>query len=177
MHENLRLEDEFERQERRLDDRIFQPPTVNTLSDIKRLLAELDPSRDIKQTVPLSSEMVAEDVDGNLVRYALNAKTEAQNKRSIVISGFEFIKSRAVLEDRAKNEVMPVMINGRPMSPAIRPAVAGHAWIDPLIKRWFNANREGLRMVWVIKEGKFLYDPFTNKLYRSKQTSEEAAKG
>jgi len=166
MHE--KFQEEMERQERRLDDQIFQPPVVRCLGDIKRLLVELDPGRTFAQTVPISSEMTAEDEQGHVVTYKVSAAADTQNKRSIILKGFEFIKSRVDLEERAKRDVQPVMVNGKAMMPAIKPTLTARAWVDPLLERWFNATREGLRICWTVQEGKFVYDVFEHKLFRAK---------
>lgn len=170
MHE--KFQEEMERQERRLDERIFQSPTVSCLADIKRMLAELDPARMAVGSVPIAGEMVADNEEGQKVTYRVSAVTDVQDKRSIILKGFEFIRDRMGFEERSRRDVQPVVINGREMRPAIRPAAEARAWVDPLLERWFSATREGLKIVWKVKEGKFLYDPFTHKLFRAKEESQ-----
>lgn len=167
MHE--KFQEEIERQERRLGEGIFQPPTVRCLADVKRILVELDPRNALAQTIPLTSELTAEDEHGRNVTYKVTAEAQTQTKRSIVLRGFEFIKARLDLEERTRNEVQPIMVNNKPMAPMVRTALAARAWVDPLLERWFGATREGMRICWVVQEGKFLYDPFEHKLFKVKQ--------
>ncbi len=111
--------------------------------------------------------MIASDENGERKTYRVTAMADPTDKRSIVLKGFEFIKARTEFEAKSR-ELDPVLVNGREMRPAIRPTISARAWIDPLLDRWFGATREGLLIVWVVKEGKFLYDPFTHKLFKAK---------
>lgn len=165
----------MERQEQRLDNRIFQPPAVNSLADIKRLLFDLDPRHSIVQSIPIASELTGEDESGQNIRYRVSATTDAQTKRSIIIKGFEFIKSRLTVEQRARNDIKPLLVNGRSMAPVIKSSLNARAWVDQLIERWFNATRDGLNMCWVVPEGRYLYNVLEHKLYRDKST--ETARG
>lgn len=165
MHE--KFDEEMERQSRKLDERIFQSPTISSLADIRRVLMDLDPARAMKSSMPIAGEMIADDENGQRRTYRVTATADATDKRSIVLQGFEFIKGRTEFETKSR-ELDPVMVNGREMRPAIRPTIEARAWVDPLLDRWFGATREGLFIVWVVKEGKFLYDPFIHKLFKAK---------
>src|SRR3974390_3364946 len=105
MHE--KFDKEMERQTRRLDKKIFNPPTVTTLNDIKRVIAELDPRRAGPPAPPVSSRLVGEDQHGRRITYSVSAQTDQHSKRSIVVSGFEFIKSRLELEDKLRANTVP----------------------------------------------------------------------
>ena len=121
----------------------------------------------MKSSLPISGEMIASDENGERKTYRVTAMADPTDKRSIVLKGFEFIRARTEFEAKS-HELDPVLVNGREMRPAIRPTIEARAWIDPLLDRWFGATREGLLIVWTVKEGKFLYDPFTHKLFKAK---------
>lgn len=166
MHEELQAE--MERQENRLDERIFQPPVVKYLSDIKRLLLELEPKSSSGHDVVISSSMIAEDANGRNVTYKLSAVTSDQSKRAMIVDGMKAVRARLELSNRVKSDVKPVVINGREMTPIVRPIAPAHCWVDDLLQRWFGATRDGLRICWDVEEGRFLYDIFEHKLFRAK---------
>lgn len=171
MHE--RFQEEMDRQAMSLDGKVFDPPPVRCLNDIRRLLNDLDPRISIAQSTTISSEMKAEDEGGRQVTYRVSARADSHSKRAIVLKGMQFIKDRIALEERRRAAAQPVLVNGREMLPPTLAAADGITWVDPLIKRWFNAERDGLYLAWTVKEGRYLYDVFDHRLFRARQEAAE----
>lgn len=171
MHE--KLYEEFERQEKKLDDRIFTPPTVNNLNDLKAALRELDPATALAQSIPISTELVggATDTEGREIqaKYRVSSSTESQSKREILLNGFRLIKAKRDMVTTAKEKVDPVIVNGREMQAPVVDSVGAYMWVDPLIERWFNGYRDGLHICWDLPEGKYKYDIFEHRLFKVKK--------
>lgn len=167
MHE--KFYEEQERQEAgRLDDTIFQPPTVRTVNDIRRLVQELDPTTTITKSVPVTTQLAGLDKDNVLANYSVSAETKSQSKREILLSGFRLIKAKQDLGAIARERQDPVLVNGREMIAPVVGSTDGYVWVDPLIERWLSAKREGLLICWELPDGKYCYDLFAHRLFRKR---------
>jgi hypothetical protein len=79
----------------------------------------------------------------------------------LLIEGMEIVKRQSIFSDRAA-ETNPDDFGG--FLPAM-PAPGGHySWVDTLIERRLNGKRDGLTVTWTLPEGKFTFDPWTQKL-------------
>jgi len=162
------LEQAWARQARRLDQKIFEPVAVNTVDDIKRVIAELHPERQVRSVpVTLSTVLSGQDEEGTIRQFQVSADTYSQTKRAILLEGFTAIRNQRDANAIAQIQSTPIMINGVEM----RPAQIGHdgsivSWIDALIDKWFAAKRRGMVMYWVINGYEYHYDIFTHKLTR-----------
>lgn len=165
-----RLQEEMDRQEARLDDKIFDDYKINSIHDIQRILIELDPNKSVGADVPISTDMVAAGESDRLVHYSVSAPTESLSKRKILIDGFTILKARQDLVFKAKSNDNPVVVNGREMKSPITPSIAAYSSIDPLIKRWFGGYRDGLLICWDLPEGKIVYDIFSHRLFKAKES-------
>src|SRR6478735_8049809 len=104
------LEKALARESRRLSPKIFEPVVVQTVGDIRRYVADLDPARSPpRDTVKLSTRM---DVnDGTKTQtYAVSAVTHSKSKRDQLLEGMAVIKQ---MMDAPKQQPEPVEINGR----------------------------------------------------------------
>lgn len=163
------LEAALEREKRRLDPKqVLKPVEVHSLSDIKRVVAELDPRRNPPQVdIPLAANMVVRE-DNRDVVYRAEANTRSKSRRDMLIEGLTIIKNRVELSDRMDVMGEPVEVNGVPMKPAhIGNGVQGQNWVDPLIRQWLGGFRDGIIICWDLNDGYiYRYDIFTHKLTR-----------
>lgn len=161
------------RESSKLDKRVLQPAVVNSLTDIKVLIAELDPTRNsTAPIIPLNTQMEVRD-GSNVVVYGVATNTQSKSKRDYLIEGLKIIQNRQETEKNAAaliESAESVEINGRIMSPSkLGNAVAGHAWVDPLIHQWLGGSRDGCIIYWDLRDGyRYKYDIFQHKLTRSK---------
>lgn len=163
------LDEEFERQAAgRLGPEIFNEVGVRSLIDIKRVLYELDPSRAIGSTdVALSTQIEAEDESGRMKKFAVKATAPSQSRRDILLAAFRILRERQQVNERYGREVAPVMVNGRPMRPALKDTTNSYMWVDPLLKRWLGATRQGTFICWDLGDYLYRYDIFSHRLTRA----------
>lgn len=147
------------------------PPTVETVTDIKSLLTEFDPAENKPSPeIPLTTDMRVKDQTQGTKTYRLTSRTKSKSKRDILVEGFNILKSRLAMNEAIVDKFESVEINGREMKPAaFGDGVTGTSWVDPLIRQWFNAHREGMMICWNLRDGyKYKYDLFEHKLTRVK---------
>ena len=163
-----RLEEEKERQERRLGEEIFETPKISSIHDIRRVLVDLDPAKSVGRDIPITTEIIAPGEADQLMHYFVSAPTEAVSKRQMLLNGFAILKARNDLLKKAENEQTPILINNREMKSPVVSTVAAYSSIDPLIQRWLGGYRDGLLICWDLPEGKIAYDVFTHRLFKAK---------
>lgn len=154
----------------RLDPNLLKPPVVRTFDDIKRLVAELEPSRNPKQApIPLSTTMTASE-DNKNVTYQVSASTKSKSKRDILVEGLDIIKARMDSAGQIAELQEAIEVNGVPMRPAqLGYSIAGTSWVDPLIKQWLGGYRDGTLICWKLSDGYiYRYDIYEHKLKRVK---------
>jgi hypothetical protein len=142
---------------------------VRSVNDIKRVLAEFDPKANPDRgELTISTTLMGEDKDGKKILYKVSAPTRSKSKRTLLLEGFQLIKNRLDTRELAKEEVEPILVNGRAMAPPI-PPTDGRMHIDPLIGHWLDARRIGLLVVWEFGDGwQYRYDIFEHRLTRVK---------
>ena len=143
---------------------------VRTISDIKRIVAEFDPTRNPKQADILLSTLLEEVEDGKKITYQVSANTRSKSKRDMLIDGFELIRKRQDAAEELKSAGEAVEINGRAMKPAmLNSNIEGHSWVDPLIAQWTGGIRKGTLIVWNLDDGyEYRYEIFNHQLTRAK---------
>ena len=148
--------------------RAIKPPVVNSLSDIRRVVAMLDPNAiDNKpaELVPISADIMTRDADGVRRVFHATANTQTKSRRETLLEGLQLIRTRRELADKAASLVKPLVVNGRTMQNLSPLAEESYLSIDPLIARWLAATRDGDRIVWVLHDGfTYYYDIFTHRL-------------
>jgi len=152
----------------RLDpNQILRPVEVQSVDDIRRIIAELDPARNpIQHDLPINTMMNVVE-DGTSSTYRVEANTRSKSKRDMIIDGLNIIKARIESAERIAQEQESVEVNGVQMRPApLGYRVEGSSWVDPLIKQWFGGYRDGLAICWRLDGFVYRYDPYTHKLHR-----------
>ncbi len=163
------IDREIARQANRLDPKALLPVEIKSLSDIKRLVGELDPRRNpVHVDIPLATTMQVTQ-DNREVVYKVETSTKSKSKRDMLVEGLDVIKHRAEMETRLTTDGEPVEINGKIMKPAkIGNGVEGKSWVDPLIKQWLGGYRDGTDICWDLGDGYIIrYDIYNHKLTRT----------
>jgi hypothetical protein len=162
------LEKAMLRDERRLSQNILKPVEIRSISDIKRVLTELDPTRNQPHSeIPIST-MVNEVEGGKNVTYNVSSTTKSKSKRDILLEGISLIKNRMEKSQDIIDRTEDLEINGRKVRPAVlRSNTDGHAWVDPLIKQWTGGRRDGTIITWDLDDGyQYRYEIFAHKFTR-----------
>jgi hypothetical protein len=164
------LDREFVRQSRRLDpNSTLKPVEVYTVADIKAVLSEFDPAKNKIQTaIPISTNLVGVDNEGKQSTFYVSAETKSRSKRDLLIEGLDLIKSRIEVEKQIADSDAGILVNGKLMKPAsLGNSVHGLSWVDPLIKQWLGASREGITIYWDLQDGyRYEYNIYEHKLSR-----------
>jgi len=159
------LDRAFERESRRTTNTPFDPPTVKTMNDIKRVLAEFDPHQSAAQVVPVNAA-VPVGVDGRTTTFNLSTKTQSKSKRDLIIEGLQLVKKRIESADLV-NSHETIEVNGVVMPSAkIGNGALGVTWVDQFIKRWMGAYRDGLMICWNLDGIVYKYNIFEHKLVK-----------
>lgn len=143
----------------------FDPVQVSSVTGIKQLVAEFDPNKNPRHPEkPLSARLEVQE-GGKNQTYQVDTRTRSKSKREILLEGLDVIKKRI---ERKNVDVKPVLINGHDVRPAaIGDGIAGHSWVDALIKQWLGGYRDGLLICWDLPDGyKYKYDIYEHKLTR-----------
>jgi len=160
------LEKARQREAMRLGSNVLEPVTVNSVADIKNIIAPLDPRKNPAQPeIPLATTMtVGKD------EYRVTAPTKSRSKRDMLVDGLQIIKNR--IEDLdALHSSDEFLVNGKPMKPAsVGDGVSGVTWVDQFISHWLGAYRDGILICWDLSDGHtYRYDIFAHKLTRIKR--------
>lgn len=157
------------RQSLRLDPvEMTKPANVKTYEDIRRILVDLDPRRNPQQSPLQLSAFMHSMEDSKDVTYRVEATTKSKSKRDIIIEGLDIIKSRMDAASRIAELQEGVEVNGVVMRQApLGYKPEGSSWVDPLIKQWFGAFRDGIMLCWSLVDGfTYRYDIYQHKLSR-----------
>ena len=156
------------RDERRLSQDILKPIEIRSISDIKRVLSELDPTRNQSHSeIPIST-LMNEVEGGKNVTYNVSSTTKSKSKRDILLEGITLIKNRKDKAQEIIDQTEELEINGRKVKPAVlKSNTEGHAWVDPLIKQWTGGRRDGTIITWDLDDGyQYRYEIFAHKFTR-----------
>lgn len=138
---------------------------VRTVEDIRRVLAEFDPTRDRGESVAEVNSDLTSDIDGKTQTIKVSAKSVGKSKRQLVVEAMTRIGESIANSAR---EVQPVEINGKLVAPARVPASSAPSYIDPMITQWLDAKRDGTIIYWDLSDGyRYKYEPISHKLTRA----------
>ena len=158
------LEKALERESRRLDNSIFNPVIVRTQEDIRSVLIDYDPKRQVEtRPIKLSTTIVSDD---NSQSINVATETKSKSKRDYILEGLSVVKNQIDILEKSKGLTEAVEINGKVVKPAKFGGSSGISWIDPIIKQWLGGYRDGLNICWDIDGYKYMYDIFNHKLSR-----------
>lgn len=152
----------------RLDPSVLDPVVVHTYEDIRRVVNELDPKLNPAQVdVPISTLMNVTE-DNKPITYRVEAKTRSRSKRDQLVEGLRIVRDRMAMDETIAASREPVEVNGREMKPAtVGYRSEGSTWVDPLLKQWLGAKRQGWTVIWELSDGyTYKYDIFQHKLSR-----------
>lgn len=146
------------RVKRRFPESILDPVEIRSLTDIKRILSEFDPSKNsIQKSIPIKADLQDDQ------KYAVTADTTSRSKRDMLLAGFDIIKRQ--IKSQSSSDIIPVNVDGVDMLPATTGnAENALSWVDPLIKQWMGATREGMFICWDIDDEHYKYDIYAHKL-------------
>jgi len=138
---------------------------VQTVEDIRRLLAEFDPSRDRGESVAEVKGDIVGNVDGKSKSITVSAKSVGKTKRQLLVEAMEHIAEAIKNSERVAE---PVEINGKLVQPAQMPFARAYSYIDPMISQWLDAKRDGTIIYWDLSDGyRYKYEPISHKLTRT----------
>ena len=162
------LDKALARQQQKLNPNILNPVEVHSIEDIKRLVAQLDPSANPRHSmVPIGATLTAQDNSGKSQTYSVSAPTRSKNKREMLIEGFDIIKTR--IEAEQTTNTLEVEVNGVAMkTPTLGTSSRSRTWIDPLIAQWLGGYRDGIYICWNLNDGFiYKYNIYEHKLTRT----------
>lgn len=150
--------------------RLFEPPHIQTVADIQRVLAQLEPSSRLNNRTDdtlLSTEMLGSDISRSQCRFAVSVKTKTHSYRDLLLEAFQDIKQRQDAAVKAAAEAVSVPVNGKEMRPP--PVVSDMILpVDDFISRLLGGRRRGLYIEWDLADGyTYHYDVFEHRLTRS----------
>lgn len=163
------LEKALTREHNRIKPEQIKRAYANNLNDIKLIIAEFDPARDISLK-PVSVNATIDVVDDNLPKsYSINSISRSLTKRERIINGLDIIKNRIAASEAIK-QIDDVVVNGRTMRPSsITSSIDCVTDVDMLIRDWFGGYRDGVLICWDMSDGyKYRYDIYNHKLTRVK---------
>lgn len=161
------------RQSKRLSNDILKPVEVHSLDDIKRVVAQLDPHKNIASAeVPVATTLMAENEAGEHLKVQLSANTKSKSKREILIEGLDIIKRWVENKERMLQSGVATEVDGISMRPAMIGDVSkGATWVDRLIMQWLGGFRNGTYICWDLNDGfLYKYDIYAHKLSRTEQS-------
>jgi len=171
------LDKALARQQQRLHPSILDPVSVHSVDDIKRLVAQLDPSRNPRQSEISVGAVISaiDDTTGTEQQYQVSAATRSKSKRDMLIEGIDIIKNRLAIE-KDMPDMPTVAINGVAMKvPTIGTGSLGRIWVDPLITQWLGGYREGIYICWDLNDGFiYRYNIYEHKLTRVETQTKSA---
>ena len=161
---------EARRMQAELNRQRFEPPVIRTVSDIKRVLSQLEPRSRLNMKlddVLLTADMPGTDTDSRGRMFRVSARTKNNSSRDILLEGFKVLKQREEMAAKAIEQELPVAVNDKEMRPP--PVIAEDSFmsIDPMISRMLGGNRSGCFVQWNLTDGfTYRYDIFSHRLTR-----------
>ena len=149
---------------------------VRNLSDIQRVIVDFAP-RDSAVELHVSTVMRGEDETGKSVNIDVSATAKVKSRRETLIEGLDAIKRQCELSVNLHDDIQPIEVNGVLMSPPQLLSANPISWVDQLITRWFDAERDGLRIRWTIDKYYYFYDVYNNALTRKLIENDDATPG
>lgn len=114
----------------------------------------MDPKK-VKELEKVSVKTLAE------LNQALKPFQQDSAIYKLLVEGMNLVKRQSAFADRAAETNLEDFGGYNPAMPA----PGGHySWVDTLIDRRLNGKRDGYLVTWSLPEGKFTFDPWTQKL-------------
>ena len=92
----------------------FEPPVIRTVSDIRRVLAQLEPNSRLNvkpDDVMLAVNMTGTNIDSRSQTFHVSAKTKTNSVRDILINGINVVKQREEVATQIKEKRASVAVN------------------------------------------------------------------
>ena len=154
----------------------FETAVVRTASDIKRVLAQLEPNSRLNiktDDVTLAVNMIGTDAGNKSQTYHVSAKTKTSSARDILIEGLDVIKQREETAQAIHDKRATVAVNGKEMRSPPVIAENGFSSIDPVISKTLGGYRSGYFIQWDLLDGfTYRYDIYNHRLTRFKTESQ-----
>ena len=150
----------------------FEAPTIRTASDIKRVLAQLEPNSRLNvktDDVTLAVNMVGTDANNRSQTYHVSAKTKTSSARDVLIEGLNVIKQREEAAQAIRDKRAVIAVDGKEMKSP--PVIAENSFssVDPVISRTLGGYRSGYFIQWDLADGfTYRYDIYNHRLTRFK---------
>jgi hypothetical protein len=155
----------------------FESPIIRTVSDIKRILAQLEPHSHLNakfDDVILSTDMAGTDVDHRSQKYHVSAKTKTSSMRDVIIEGLNIVKQREETAAKVLDRAMSIAVDGKDMKPPSVISENSFMSVDPIINRTLGGYRNGHYIQWNLADGFiYRYDIFEHRLTRFQSESEQ----
>ena len=142
---------------------VIKDVVVSSYADIRALLADLHPNASSGAVDEAELSTVVVSSSG---KFNVKVNTKAQSKRDIVFSALEMIRNREIAKEKSNTDI-GVLVNGRMMCSPFVVETESYSWVDPLLKRWFGAYRDGQWICWDVGDYTYRYDIFEHKLFKA----------
>jgi len=150
----------------------FESPVVRTASDIKRVLAQLEPNSRLNiktDDVTLATNMIGTDANNRSQTYHVSAKTKTNSARDILIEGLNIIKQREETAQAVRDKRAVVAVDGKEMKSPPVIAENNFSSVDPIISRTLGGYRSSYFIQWDLADGfTYRYDIYSHRLTRFK---------
>lgn len=156
----------------------FEPPEINTVNDIRRVLAVLDPgirSNKTSDDISISTELTGSD-GRKSTNFQVETKTSSKSYRQILLEGFQIVRQRLeMMEKLETREKAVIEVNGKPMTPPPVVSCEGRHAMDSIIERLLGGYRSGQYVCWDLADGyTYRYEIFQHRLTRVKRDADES---
>lgn len=149
----------------------FESPTINTVDDIRRVLAQLDPGTRLNQPqddVELVTELIGSD-GRKSTKFEVRTSTSSRSYRQILLEGFQIVKQRleAAAKLAAEETAHTIEVGDRAMTPPPVVNTTGPLAMDAVIERLLGGYRNGQYVCWDLADGfTYRYEIFQHRLTR-----------
>jgi len=155
----------------------FVEVIVETVQDIQRVLAQLDPNHRLNKgsgVVNMSTDVRGTGSEDKSYNFSVNATSLDQSYREIILRGLQMVRDRNAAAGEIANKEMPVIVDDVAMVPPKVIGQSGALSIDPIINRLLGAYRDNELICWDLADGyTYRYDISTHKLSRVERNAAE----
>lgn len=155
----------------------FEEVVVETVQDIQRVLAQLDPNHRLNKgsgVANISSEVRGTGSEDKSYSFNVKAVSSDQSYRDIIMHGLQIVQDRRLAAGEIANKEMPIVVDGVEMVPPKVIGNSGALAVDSVISRLLGAYRDGELICWNLTDGyTYRYDVFVHKLDRVERDVKE----
>ena len=149
----------------------IKPVVVKDLNGIKMVLKPfLVDNPDQERTI--QCEMGWEN-EGKAEKSIITSKSSGFSYRKTLIDGLDVIRKRKETMEKLKKATKEAQANDMISTMEVWDVNKMRFNVDALIERRLGGKRNGCRVRWVVNEGIFEYDPFTDKLFEIEGDSDD----